>query len=113
MPNQRHHIERSFFLREALRGFHLTAPILWGLIAAQVSLGAAVGLIEGWGAWSGVYFAFVTGLTVGYGDLAPTSGLTRAAAILIGFLGIAVTAVLAGIVVAAVHSTLQNVAKDT
>jgi voltage-gated potassium channel len=35
-----------------------------------------------------VYFAFVTGLTIGYGDIVPRQALTRALAMAIGFGGI-------------------------
>jgi hypothetical protein len=35
-----------------------------------------------------VYFAFVTGLTIGYGDIVPRQALTRALAMAIGFGGV-------------------------
>ena len=72
-----------------------------GLLVLQALLGAAVGLIEGWGVGPGVYFAFITGLTVGYGDLVPTGGLTRILAVAIGFFGIALTGLVAALAVRA------------
>jgi len=60
-----------------------------------------VGLLEGWSVQDSIYFAFVSGLTIGYGDLAPTSLLTRALAILIGVCGVLMTALLAAIAVKA------------
>ena len=67
----------------------------------QALLGAVVGLIEGWGVGPGVYFAFITGLTVGYGDLVPTSALTRTLSVVIGFCGIALTGLVAALAVRA------------
>lgn len=72
-----------------------------GLLVLQALLGAVVGLIEGWGVGPGVYFAFITGLTVGYGDLVPTGALTRTLSVVIGFCGIALTGLVAALAVRA------------
>jgi hypothetical protein len=48
-----------------------------------------------------VYFSFVTGLTIGYGDLVPKTLLARALATLIGATGILVTALMAAVAVKA------------
>jgi hypothetical protein len=55
-----------------------------------------------------VYFTFITGFTIGYGDLLPTQALTRALAIGIGFFGLFVTALIAAIAVHAMRSTLTD-----
>jgi Ion channel len=67
----------------------------------MVGLGVIVGLREGWSLQESVYFAFVTGLTIGYGDLAPTTLLTRTLAIAIGACGVLMTALVAAIAVKA------------
>ena len=76
-------------------------PILSGLLGLVVGLGIAVGAVEGWTVQNSVYFAFVTGLTIGFGDLVPTMLLTRVLAVGIGFCGILITALLAAIAVRA------------
>ena len=48
-----------------------------------------------------VYFSFVTGLTIGYGDFAPKTLLGRVLAISIGVCGILVTALVAAVAVQA------------
>jgi hypothetical protein len=63
-----------------------------------------VGLIEGWSLHESIYFAFVSGLTIGYGDLAPKSLLTRVLSILIGVCGVLVTALVAAIAVKALNA---------
>jgi len=82
-------------------GLKICWPIFSALLALQAALGAVVGLLEGWGMGQGVYFAFITGLTVGYGDLVPTGVLTRVISVLIGFCGIALTGLVAALAVKA------------
>jgi len=76
-------------------------PILSVLFVLISALGLVVGLVEGWSVHESIYFAFVSGLTIGYGDLAPKSLLTRVLAILIGVCGVLMTALVAAIAVKA------------
>ena len=57
---------------------HLTWPVLSTILAIQVALGLLVGFMEGWSVGDAVYFTFVTGLTIGYGDLVPRQAVARA-----------------------------------
>jgi hypothetical protein len=70
-----------------------------------MGLGAVVGLLEGWGIAQGVYFSFVTGLTIGYGDLAPSMAVTKLLAVLTGLLGIVLTGLIAALAVTAFQAT--------
>jgi hypothetical protein len=63
-----------------------------------------VGRLEGWPLGDAVYFAFVSGLTIGYGDLAPSEPLSRALAICIGFTGILLTGLVAALAVRALET---------
>jgi Ion channel len=92
---------RRNFLTGLFFGLRVVWPILSVLLGLIIALGLVVGLLEGWSVQDSIYFAFVSGLTIGYGDLAPTALLTRALAILIGVCGLLVTALLAGIAVKA------------
>lgn len=92
---------RRNFLAGLLFGLRVVWPILSVLLGLIVALGLVVGLLEGWSLQESIYFAFVSGLTIGYGDLAPTSLLTRTLAILIGVCGVLMTALLAAIAVKA------------
>jgi hypothetical protein len=78
-------------------------PILSALLGVIVALGVIIGLIEGWSVHESIYFAFVSGLTIGYGDLAPKRLLTRILAILIGMCGVLFTALVAAIAVKALN----------
>jgi hypothetical protein len=96
-PRERHHA----YWRALWGGLQICWPVFTGLLVLQALLGAVVGLVEGWGIGQGVYFAFITGLTVGYGDLVPTNAFTRTLAVILGFCGIALTGLVAGLAVRA------------
>jgi len=100
-------LRRTFFAA-LLTGLRVVWPILSGLLALIIALGVVIGLIEGWALYESIYFAFVTGLTIGYGDLAPKAPLTRALAILIGVCGVLVTALVAAVAVRAVAAARDD-----
>ena len=95
---------RREFLSGLLTGLSVVWPILSALIALIVAAGFVAGLIEGWSIQDSIYFAFVSGLTIGYGDLAPKSLLARVLAIFIGVCGVLVTALVAAIAVKALSA---------
>ncbi len=80
-------------------------PILSGLLLLMAALGLLVGFIEEWSIGESMYFAFVSGLTIGYGDLAPDAPLARVLAICIGFCGILLTALVAAVAVKALPAS--------
>lgn len=92
---------RRTFLRGLGTGIRVVWPVLSALLVAIASLGLAIGAIEDWPVQDSLYFAFVSGLTVGYGDLVPRRLATRALAIAIGFCGVLLTALVAAIAVKA------------
>ncbi len=94
-------ILRRNFLKGLFRGLGVVWPILSALLAVIVVLGLVVGLREGWSIEESVYFAFVTGLTIGYGDFAPKLFLGRVLVVGIGLCGILLTALIAAVAVRA------------
>jgi hypothetical protein len=98
---------RRQFLRLLLHGLHVVWPILAVLLTLMTSLGLLVAWLERWPLLDGVYFAFVSGLTIGYGDLAPKGGLGRALAIGIGFTGLLLGGLIAAVGVQALQSTVE------
>ena len=90
---------RRRFVAGLFKGLRVVWPILSGLLVLIVALGLAAGLVEGWSVQESVYFSFVSGLTIGYGDFAPKTLLGRALAIGIGVCGILVTALVAAVAV--------------
>ena len=86
---------------------HVTWPVLSAILAMQVALGLLTGFVEGWSVGDAVYFTFVTGLTIGYGDIVPRQAIGRALAIGIGASGIFLTGLIAGIAVYAMGTALN------
>ena len=78
----------------------------------MAALGLAVAAIEGWSHGDGLYFAFVSGLTIGYGDLVPKATLARVLAILIGLLGILLGGLVAAVGVQALTTALRETSHD-
>ena len=98
---------RRQFLTHLLGGLRVVWPILGLLLALMIALGCAVALLEHWSLFEGIYFAFVSGLTIGYGDLAPKGTAGRVLAISIGFTGILLGGLIAAVGVQALHATQQ------
>ena len=92
---------RRRFFTSLGAGLRVVWPVISGILALMVILGVVVGLIEGWTLGDSLYFTFVSGLTIGYGDLAPKHGVARVLAILIGMLGILLTGLVAAVAVQA------------
>jgi hypothetical protein len=92
---------RRDFAAGLLVGLRVVWPVLSALLGIIVALGVVIGVIEGWSLPESIYFAFVSGLTIGYGDLAPKALLTRILAILIGVCGVLLTALVAAVAVKA------------
>jgi hypothetical protein len=68
-------------------------------------------LLVGYGGWSvgdAVYFTFVTGLTIGYGDIVPRQAGARALTIGIGLSGLFLTGLIAGIAVYAMRIAIND-----
>lgn len=89
-------------------GLLVVWPILSVLLGIIVALGLIIGVIEGWSVHESIYFAFVSGLTIGYGDLAPKALLARVLAIAIGVCGVLVTALVAAIAVKALTAATDG-----
>jgi len=100
-------IRRQFVL-ELGRGLKVVWPVLAGLLGVIAALGGVVALLEGWPLGKGIYFAFVTGLTIGYGDIVPTGMVSRLLAIAIGFTGILLAALIAAVGVQALNAAKQE-----
>lgn len=74
----------------------------------MMAAGLIIGRIENWRIDEALYFTFVTGLTIGYGDYAPQHFLSRLLAVAIGFAGIVVTGLVAAVAVQALKATDRN-----
>ena len=92
---------RRRFLKRLFAELKVVWPIISALLLIMTALGLVIGLIEGWSVSESIYFAFVSGLTIGYGDLAPKTVATRLLALVIGACGILLTGLVAAMAVRA------------
>jgi uncharacterized membrane protein len=87
--------------------WHVRGVILV-LIALIVAGAAALTLVEKMPFADTLYFAFVTGLTIGYGDIVMQTPVGRLVAILIGLVGILFTGLMVAVAVHAVRESMTE-----
>ena len=102
---------RRLFLRELLQQAHILWPIFSGIVVVMAGCGVIIGRIESWRIDEALYFTFVTGLTIGYGDITPEHFSSRLLALLIGLTGIVLTGLVAAVSVQALRATDSDQAK--
>ncbi len=95
-----------------LRHLVYTLMLVWHVVVALFGLmlvGAGlISFAEGMDFWKALYLTLITGLTVGYGDIAPTTVLGRIVSVLVGLTGL----ILFGILVAAANRALANMVQE-
>ncbi len=96
-------MRRLFFVALA-RQIRVIWPILSGIVSVMILSGLVIWHIEGWRIDEALYFTFVTGLTIGYGDLTPKHVSSRILSLVIGFAGIVLTGIVAAVTVKALNS---------
>jgi hypothetical protein len=101
---QRWQIRRLFFIA-LVKQVRLLWPVLSGILVVMIGSGLVIGRIEDWRIDETLYFTFVTGLTIGYGDLTPKHISARLLALVIGLAGIILTGLVAAISVQALKAT--------
>jgi voltage-gated potassium channel len=87
--------------------WHIKA-IIMALIALVVAGAAVITIVEKMPFTDTLYFAFVTGLTIGYGDIVVETPLGRLIALLIGLIGILFTGLMVAALVYAVRESLEE-----
>lgn len=89
------------FLKLFFWSLYLVAPLLVFLSLVIITLGQIVCRIEKWSIFDGVYWAFITATTVGYGDIRPLKKISKALSVLIALVGVMFT----GIIIAVTLNT--------
>lgn len=82
--------------------------IFLGLFVWLLFNAAAIAYLENIPFDDALYFSFITGLTIGYGDIAPATGAGRILAVLTGLVGVLITGLVVAIAVYALKETLHE-----
>jgi hypothetical protein len=83
-------------------------PIFSSLLVLIMLLGLIIGAREGWSIGDSLYFSFITGFTIGYGDLTPHYPFTKILAVFLAAVGFLFTGILVGIAVEALRYTVTG-----
>lgn len=106
MSNHTKHfvIFASYFLKY----FLFVHRVLIALLLMIVLGGVAIAYLEGLPFGDSIYFAFITGLTIGYGDIQPVTAWGRVVSIVIGIVGLIFTGMTIAIATRALASTAED-----
>jgi voltage-gated potassium channel len=92
------------FVRHFFKILAIVGHVLLALLALMAIAAGVISWAEGMNYWDALYFAAITGLTIGYGDIKPVTAVGRIVAILIGLMGV----VFFGIIVAVATRALVH-----
>ena len=82
--------------------------VLLALIALVVISAVVISPIENLPFGETLYFTFITGLTIGYGDIVVKTPLARLLAVLLGLIGIIFTGIMVAGAIRAVEKSLKD-----
>jgi Ion channel len=110
-----HHIPPLSGMRASIKFFHYVYriikfiwPIFSSLLVLIMLLGLVIGMREGWTIGDSLYFSFITGFTIGYGDITPHYPLTKILAVVLAAVGFLFTGILVAIAVEALRFTITG-----
>ena len=105
----------KIFLRFSYHFFviigHFHAVFL-SLIALIVGIAAVITHIEKLPFGEALYFSFITGLTIGYGDIVVKTPFGRIMAVLLGLIGIVFTGMMVAAAIRAVEKSMRDMNKS-
>jgi voltage-gated potassium channel len=105
-------VKRLELIAEFLRAFARNAlrirEVILSLLLLIVLGGVTISQVEGIQLGNAVYFAFVTGLSIGYGDISPNTAIGKTVSVAIGLVGM----LFVGITVAIANRALADVARQ-
>ena len=104
------HYKLTFFV--FVRYFFQIAVKVWQVLITLLVLNILGGFlfsrVEGIGLFDSLYWAFITGFTIGYGDITPHTGIGKVLSLFIGLGGIIFTGIVVAISVRALIQTLEH-----
>jgi hypothetical protein len=94
---------------EPMRKYMLRVRGTLAFLLLLISLGGVVvSKVEDIKLGDGMYFAFVTGLTIGYGDITPQTTTGRIVSVIIGVVGVLFVGLTVAIATRALRDTMKH-----
>ena len=104
--------EFTTFVRYFFRYALYIREVLVGLMILLVLGGVTIAHLERIELGASIYFAFVTGLTIGYGDIAPETAWGRVISVMIGLIGMVFTGLTVAIATRALGDAVRHCSQD-
>jgi voltage-gated potassium channel len=99
------------YIRHFFRYMLYLREILVGHVLLLLAGGFAISRIEGLELGESIYFACITGLTIGYGDITPETALGKVMSVAIGLVGLLFTGIVIAIATRALAATAEEYKK--
>ncbi len=96
------------FARHFLRYALYVREVLIGLLLLLVLGGFTICHLEKLPLDKAIYFAFITGLSIGYGDITPETPWGRVVSVLIGMIGMVFTGMTIAVATRALNDTIKQ-----
>lgn len=97
-----------FFAQIFFSVLYIALPLLLSMALLVVILGLIAAYLENWSPFVGIYWAFITATTVGYGDIRAKRKTARSISVMIAFIGIVFTGITVAIAVESASKAYAN-----
>jgi voltage-gated potassium channel len=96
------------FSRHFFSIIHRFHAVFWSLFALIVGVSVVVRHIEQMPFGEALYFSFITGLTIGYGDIVVKTPIARLLVVFLGLIGMIFTGLMVAAAVRAVEESMKD-----
>lgn len=96
------------FIELTFWSLYLVSPLLGFLCFLIILLGQIVSSIEKWEKFDGLYWSFITAITVGYGDIRPLKKVSKTLSVVIALIGVVFTGIIIAVTLHTASITLEK-----